>query len=61
MVTSYGHCLAQARANFADIKTSLSRKMTNIEAALARCDADNPVFYEDEVDIDLNPQFRGAD
>ena len=28
--------------------------------AQARCDADNPVFYEDEVDIDLNPKL-GAD
>ncbi len=46
MVTSYGHCLVQARAN--------------IEAALLHCDADNPVFYEDEVDIDLNPKL-GAD
>ena len=35
-------------------------KMANIDAALARCDADNPVFYEDEVDIDLNPKL-GAD
>ena len=34
--------------------------MANIDAALARCDADNPVFYEDEVDIDLNPKL-GAD
>ncbi|MCJ7931866.1 MULTISPECIES: winged helix-turn-helix domain-containing protein, partial [Aeromonas] len=32
-------------------------KMANIDAALARCDADNPVFYEDEVDIDLNPKL----
>ncbi len=35
-------------------------KMANIDAALAHCDADNPVFYEDEVDIDLNPKL-GAD
>ncbi|MFM5573663.1 IS630 family transposase [Aeromonas veronii] len=35
-------------------------KMANIDAALARCDADNPVFYEDEVDIYLNPKL-GAD
>jgi hypothetical protein len=34
--------------------------MANIDAALARCDADNPVFYESEVDIDLNPKL-GAD
>ena len=34
--------------------------MANIDAALARCDAANPVFYEDEVDIDLNPKL-GAD
>ncbi len=34
--------------------------MANIDAALAYCDADNPVFYEDEVDIDLNPKL-GAD
>ena len=55
MVTSYGHCLAQARANLAD-----KRPMADIDAALSRCDADNPVFYEDEVDIDLNPKL-GAD
>ncbi len=60
MVTSYGHCLAQARADLADKRPSLSGKMANIDAALARCDADNPVFYEDEVDIDLNPKL-GAD
>ena len=29
--------------------------MANIDAALARCDADNPVFYEDEVDITSIP------
>ena len=34
--------------------------MANIDAAVARCDADNTVFYEDEVDIDLNPKL-GAD
>ena len=60
MVTSYGHCLAQARADLADKRPNLSGKMANIDAALARCDADNPVFYEDEVDIDLNPKL-GAD
>ncbi|MNY18781.1 hypothetical protein D3C86_1521850 [compost metagenome] len=32
-------------------------KMAQIEAALARCDAANPVFYEDEIDIDLNPKL----
>jgi hypothetical protein len=37
MVTSYGHCLAQARS-----------------------DADNPVFYEDDADIDPNSKL-GAD
>lgn len=31
--------------------------MANIEAAIAHCNADNPVFYEDEVDIDLNPKL----
>lgn len=35
-------------------------KMAQIEAALTQCDAANPVFYEDEVDIDLNPKL-GAD
>ena len=58
MVTSYGHCLAQARADLADKRPSLSGKMANIDAALACCDADNPVFYEDEVDIDLNPKLE---
>ena len=28
--------------------------------ALGRCSADHPVFYEDEVDIHLNPKL-GAD
>lgn len=32
-------------------------KMAQIEAALARCNAANPVFYEDEIDIDLNPKL----
>ncbi len=32
-------------------------KMANIEAVLVRGDVDNPVFYEDEVDIDLNPKL----
>ena len=35
-------------------------KMAQIEEALAKCDQANPVFYEDEVDIDLNPKL-GAD
>ncbi len=60
MVTSYVHCLAKARADLADKKPAYQEKMANIDAALARCDADNPVFYEDEVDIDLNPKL-GAD
>ncbi len=34
--------------------------MAKIEDALANCDPANPVFYEDEVDIDLNPKL-GAD
>lgn len=35
-------------------------KMAAINEALARCDLENPVFYEDEVDIHLNPKI-GAD
>lgn len=35
-------------------------KMAAINDALAHCNADNPVFYEDEVDIALNPKI-GAD
>ncbi|QJR80102.1 IS630 family transposase [Alteromonas pelagimontana] len=35
-------------------------KLAAIKAALDKCDADNPVFYEDEVDIHLNPKI-GAD
>ncbi len=35
-------------------------KLANIEQALKRCSVSNPVFYEDEVDIDLNPKI-GAD
>ena len=35
-------------------------KMTVINEALARCSIDHPVFYEDEVDIHLNPKL-GAD
>ncbi|EJS94005.1 Hypothetical protein Y17_2640 [Pectobacterium wasabiae CFBP 3304] len=34
--------------------------MAAINAALARCCAEHPVFYEDEVDIYLNPKI-GAD
>ncbi len=35
-------------------------KMAAIHEALAKCRAENPVFYEDEVDIHLNPKI-GAD
>ncbi|RQX16927.1 IS630 family transposase, partial [Aeromonas caviae] len=53
--------LAQARVPTLRIKDpAYQEKMANIDAALARCDADNPVFYEDKVDIDLNPKL-GAD
>lgn len=34
--------------------------MAAINEALGRCSADHPVFYEDEVDIHLNPKL-GAD
>lgn len=34
--------------------------MDKINQALANCSARHPVFYEDEVDIDLNPKI-GAD
>lgn len=40
-------------------------KMAAIHKALDECSAEHPVFYEDEVDIHLNPkigadwQFRG--
>jgi len=35
-------------------------KMTAIHKALNECSAEHPVFYEDEVDIHLNPKI-GAD
>ncbi len=35
-------------------------KLAAIEAALDKCSAEHPVFYEDEVDIHLNPKI-GAD
>jgi len=35
-------------------------KLAAIKQALARCDNRNPVFYEDEVDIHLNPKI-GSD
>ncbi len=35
-------------------------KLAAIKQALANCDSRNPVFYEDEVDIHLNPKI-GAD
>lgn len=35
-------------------------KMVALHEALAKCSAENPVFYEDEVDIHLNPKI-GAD
>src|SRR5471030_175115 len=35
-------------------------KMATILEALKKCSAENPVFYEDEVDIHLNPKI-GAD
>lgn len=36
------------------------REMVAIHEALTKCSADPPVFYEDEVDIHLNPKI-GAD
>ena len=35
-------------------------KMVAIHEALAKCSVENPVFYDDEVDIHLNPKI-GAD
>ncbi len=35
-------------------------KLARIKQALEQCDIDHPVFYEDEVDIHLNPKI-GAD
>jgi len=40
--------------------SAYQEKMANIDAAQTSCDTDNPVFYEDKVDIDLNPKL-GAD
>ncbi len=34
--------------------------MAAVKEELARCNVDNPVFYQDEVDIHLNPKI-GAD
>jgi hypothetical protein len=42
------------------IRDPQRRKMVAIHEALAKCSAENPVFYEDEVDIHLNPKI-GAD
>ena len=58
MVTSYGSCLLQARTDLADKRPSLSGENGDIDAARARCDADNPVFYDDGIDIDLNPKLK---
>ncbi|MGL6647247.1 hypothetical protein ACSZOH_19115 [Aeromonas caviae] len=44
MVTAYEHRLTRACASFVDKRSGLSGKMAQIEAALARCDAANPVF-----------------
>lgn len=33
-------------------------KMAIIHEALEKCSVENPVFYEDEVDIQLNPEIR---
>ncbi|PRD16947.1 IS630 family transposase [Pantoea coffeiphila] len=35
-----------------------AEKMAAINAALSRCCAEHPVFYEDEVDIHLNPKIE---
>jgi len=48
MVTVNGDSLAPPRADLEDKRSGLSGKMAQIEAALARCDAANPVFYEDD-------------
>lgn len=38
--------------------THKEQKLAANKAALDICDADDPVFYEDEVDIHLNPKIR---
>ena len=37
-----------------------AERLAAIEKALAGCSADTPVFYVDEVDIDLNPRIGSA-
>jgi hypothetical protein len=60
MVTGSRTCLAQGCAYLAYTRSTQGRKMTAIHGALQKCSVDHPVFYEDEVDIHLNPKI-GAD
>lgn len=60
MAASHGHRLAQTRPNLTEKDPAYQEKIAEIEEALTKCNAANPVFYEDEVDIDLNPK-PGAD
>lgn len=52
--------MAQSRTNTAYPGPEYGIKMAAISVALASGSTEHPVFYEDEVDIHLNPKF-GAD
>jgi hypothetical protein len=48
--------MAQSSTNTAYPGPIIGRKMAAINVALASCSTEHPVFYEDEVDIHLNPK-----
>ena len=59
--TSYGHCLAQARADLADKRPAYQEKWRISTPRWPAVMPIIPVFYEDEVDIDLNPKLEPTD
>ncbi len=50
----------EPRRHCVSVTYTKKKKWSAIHEALAKCSAENPVFYEDEVDIHLNPKI-GAD
>lgn len=55
-----GICWNRARPTLCIADPQKPQKMRAIRRALRRCGPDTPVFYVDEVDIDLNPKIGHA-
>ena len=57
LLPKLGVCWNRARPTLIIQDPKKARKMKAIKRALASCNQDTPVFYVDEVDIDLNPRI----